>query len=264
MIIFSLLISLVLERLRITPDSWKVEGVAERWGMWLSDHDTTKKWYQNDIGAPLLLVAPALLLALILSLNSNALVLLIINILVLTLVLGCRPQRAALRAFLLAAHRGDDESREAQAAIIGSHGEKQLSTGQHLVWLNFRYYFAVAFWFVLFGAAGSLAYALLRAHADKFRTLMNWIDWVPVRIAGFGYLLVGHFSRGFPVWLKSFSQGASEQCEQLCEIAQSAEDVAVNEGDYTSEPVALLNLARRTMILWLAVIAGATLFGWVT
>ncbi|TRW50392.1 regulatory signaling modulator protein AmpE [Aliidiomarina halalkaliphila] len=262
MVVLSLLIALILERFRITPEGWQLEPTANRWDQWLSDHEQLGSWRQHDLLGPLLLISPAILLAFLLWLSNSILAMLIINVLVLTLAIGCRAQRTALRQFLLAANRGDEEARKEFANELRYVNDDELTIGQQLVWLNFRFYFAVAFWFAIFGAAGALAYTLLRARADSVPKLLAWVEWLPLRAAGFGFLLVGHFSRALPHWLKSFSAGVQNPPGTLGELASRAEEVLAEEDDHTSEPDALVNLVRRNMVLLLAVVAVATLFGW--
>lgn len=262
MVVLSLLIALILERLRITSDHWRLEPLVGWWDRWLFEHEKISQWRKHELVGPLLLVSPAILLAIVLLPAQGHLALLIVNVVVLSLAIGCRPQRTALRQFLLAANRGDQESRELHANTLRFVDDDELTLGQQLIWLNFRYYFAVAFWFAIFGAAGVLAYVLLRACADQEQKCLAWVEWIPVRVAGFGFLLVGHFSRGFPVWVKSLNHGIEQPPQVLGAIAQAAEYVDAEEGDFTAEPTAMVNLARRNVILLLVFVAIATLFGW--
>ena len=263
MIVFSLFIALILERLRLTPDIWKLTAVAERWDDWLNEKEEVSKWRAHDLFGPLLLLAPAILLAVLLWANQSVLAAMLLNIVVLTLVIGCRPQRQALRAYLLAAKRGDTEEQEQFADELRYHPNSDLRVGQQLVWLNFRYYAAVSLWFVLLGAPGALAYGLLRERAQVFPRILAWVEWLPLRIAAFGYLLVGHFSRGLPAWLDILPRGINEPELQLNSVAVAAEGIDVDDEDQAAEAEILVALARRNMILVLVVVAVLTLFGWV-
>ena len=263
MIVFSLFIALILERLRITPDIWKLTAIAERWDRWLSEKDDVSSWREHDLFGPLLVLAPAIVLALLMWINSSVLASVLVNIVVLTLVLGCRPQRAALRAYFLAAKRGDDEEMQEHMQVIRYPADTELRVGQQLVWLNFRYYAAVSLWFIILGAPGALAYGLLRERAEVFPKLLAWVEWLPLRIAAFGYLLVGHFTRGLAAWLDILPKGIHEPEQQLNSVAVAAEDIAVEEDDEVVEAEILVALARRNMILVLVAVAILTLFGWV-
>ncbi|MEI6894867.1 MAG: beta-lactamase regulator AmpE [Colwellia sp.] len=91
--------------------------------------------------------------------------------------------------------------------------------------------------------------------------VLFWLDWLPVRIASFGYMFVGHFSKAFPVWLESLFDIQKPTHLVLIDVAEKSEDIMLNEGDCTSEPCLLVNLAKRNVLLVLAVISILTLAG---
>src|SRR5690554_2658745 len=277
MIVLSLLVALMIERLRVSPAGWRLDNTAQQFDQWLLQHETFGAARKNEVFGPLMLLIPSLLLAILLLFGTGGLTEFLVNVAVLSLVLGCRVQREAVRDFFLAIERDDSDGIETaeagfEAAFDLSELEQssdedddeqyKISIGQRLVWMNFRYYFSVIFWFVLFGAAGALGYGLLRANENSCRPLMRWVDWLPVRVAGFAYLLVGHFSKGMPSWLASLGDTRSP-AGSLLAIARAAEDTAVDDDDRAQEPQALLGLARRATILLLVAIALATIFGWV-
>lgn len=263
MLVFSLFIALIIERLRVTPDAWQLDPLANRWDGWLREHDRTQDWHEHELFGPLLLIAPALLLAVLLWLAGGGLGSVLVSVLVLTLMIGCRPQRRALRDYFLAAERGDEDALTQASATLHYAEHEDMTIGRQIIWLNFRYYFAVSFWFILFGAAGALAYGLIRSRAADYPRLIAWVEWLPLRVAGFAYLLVGHFSRAMPVWLRVLGRAPEQPELQLTEIAVAAEDVNISADDNKSEAEVLVNLARRSMILLLVVVAVATLLGWV-
>ncbi|HLV48428.1 MAG TPA: regulatory signaling modulator protein AmpE [Aliidiomarina sp.] len=261
MIVLSLFVALMLERLRITPEGWQLDSTARKFDAWLYEHDTFSSARKNDVFGPLLLLIPALLLAVIMLFGVGGLATFFVNIAVLTLALGCRPYRAALKRWYLATERDDKEVQQEAAAVI-LQGDSNISLGQQLVWLNFRFYFSVVFWFVLFGAPGVLGYAILRANEKRVPQLISWVDWLPVRVAGLTFLLVGHFTRAMHAWLASIGLVQNSQ-EVLLQLAVAAEDFTADEDDESAEPQAMLGLARRATILLLAAIALASLLGWV-
>lgn len=81
------------------------------------------------------------------------------------------------------------------------------------------------------------------------------LDWLPVRIVSFGYMLVGHFSRAMPVWLDYLFEVNKSPYEMLTTVAQKSEDFMVEQGDCTAEPCLLVRLAKRTLLLCLAAIS---------
>jgi AmpE protein len=177
----------------------------------------------------------------------------------------------------------------------------QMGFGQALIWLNYRYYIAIMLFFTVFGAAGALFYRLLTTviehkkakcieaatkeeHANaetddsdaqhesnvtpdfskgcqNHHDVLFWLDWLPVRIASFGYMFVGHFSRALPIWLESIFDNNKPTHQVLIDVAQKSEDIMLNEEDCTAEPCLLVRLAKRNVLLVFAVISILTLAG---
>ncbi|RUO42905.1 hypothetical protein CWE15_05760 [Aliidiomarina taiwanensis] len=260
MIVFSLFIALVLERLRITPEGWQVNDAARRFDTWLSEHETYGKARGHATFGPFLLLLPAFLLAVLMLFNISGFAILLLNILVLTLAFNCRPYREALKRWYLATERDDTES-QATARRELLPDDSALSLGQQLVWLNFRYFFAVIVWFILLGAPGVLGYIFLRANAERISRFMGWVDWLPVRIAGVAFLLVGHFSNALQPWLSSLKATPDNQ-DVLLSLAEAAEAFPGDSEEESAEPQAMLGLARRATIILLVAVAVATLMGW--
>ncbi|KGJ92248.1 beta-lactamase regulator AmpE [Colwellia psychrerythraea] len=185
--------------------------------------------------------------------------------------------------------------------LLSDKNLPDMGFGQALIWLNYRYYIAIMLYFIVFGAAGALFYRLLttviehkkakcmaaankveQASAEENITdevhesnvtpdfskgcqnhhdVLFWLDWLPVRIASFGYMFVGHFSKALPVWLESLFDGKKPTHQVLIDVAEKSEDIMVNEDDCTAEPCLLVRLAKRNVLLVLAVISILTLAG---
>ncbi|WDD98432.1 beta-lactamase regulator AmpE [Thalassomonas actiniarum] len=88
-----------------------------------------------------------------------------------------------------------------------------------------------------------------------------WLDWIPVRLTSFGYMLVGHFSKALPVWLESLFDFSKQPSAILADVAQKSEDLMVDSEDCTAEPCLLVRLAKRNLLLLLAIISLLTLSG---
>ncbi len=91
--------------------------------------------------------------------------------------------------------------------------------------------------------------------------VLFWLDWLPVRITSFGYMFVGHFSNALPAWLDSLFDFSKPTHTILISVAKKAEDFMVNKEDCSEEPCLLVRLAKRTVLLLLAVISILTLVG---
>lgn len=95
----------------------------------------------------------------------------------------------------------------------------------------------------------------------SYQHILFYLDWLPVRITSFGYMFVGHFSKAFPVWLESVFDFTKPTHKVLIDVAQKSEDILVDNDDCTAEPCLLVRLAKRNVLLMLAVIAAMTLVG---
>jgi AmpE protein len=93
------------------------------------------------------------------------------------------------------------------------------------------------------------------------KDILFWVDWLPVRLVAFGYMLVGHFSKAMPVWLENLFDINKQPNQILISVAQKSEDFMVDPDDCTAEPCLLVRLAKRTLLLCLAVISVLILTG---
>jgi len=98
----------------------------------------------------------------------------------------------------------------------------------------------------------------------NYHDILFYIDWLPVRITSFGYMFVGHFSKAFPMWLENLFDVKKPAHEILIDVAQKSEDIMVEEDDCTAEPCLLVRLAKRNVLLMLAVISILTLLGMIS
>ncbi len=275
MVLIALLIALSIERLYHSPDALHWQFYLSRWQHWSASKLSDEKW-QSVLATFLRTIAPALFVGLLIQLLDNLLVTFLVSIAALLLAINCEPARVSYKTYLKAANRGDDETcQEYQRALsqYAGLGEKT-SVNQSLIWINYRHYLAVMFYFVLFGSVGALLYATFRIAADAennpesqdnstsyWSRLLWFADWVPARLAGFGLLIVGHFSRALPVWIQLTSTPYSEPKSLLFEVAENAEDTPQHPDDKTEHAMCQLKLMRRQQIFWVAVIAVLTLSG---
>lgn len=148
------------------------------------------------------------------------------------------------------------------------------SLGQTVVWLNFRYYCAILFWFVCFGGAGAVLYCMVRETADdkdekiraalpqdQLQKLLHLLDWIPARVCSAGYLLIGNFSRAAGVWVSYLLDFTSPAKSLITDIALAAETVDAAKCGKTDEATCMLKLAKRNVLFFLALVALLTLYG---
>ncbi len=212
--------------------------------------------------------------------------LLIFWILLGVLCIGAGQVRLHYHAYLQAASRDDSSAREAMASELTLiHGvphdcnetEFLRELQNALLWINFRFYLAPLFWFVVGGSWGPVTlvgYAFLRAwqswlarhHTPHQRQLsgidavLHVLDWVPVRLAGVAYALLGHGEKALPAWFSSLTDGHTSQYQVLTNLAQFslARDPHT---DKIQTPKAAVSMAKKCSFAIVVVVALLTIYG---
>ena len=286
MMLMSLLLVLSLERL-ITKDShWHIETYATKYRQLLVNN----KWLTEDSSSAYLFVSmllPPIILGVIEYWLLGAFLTFIEQSLVLFICVGCPALRATYKCFLNAADRGDLQACSMYTDQLGHCGTPNESDGtattegksfgQHLTWLNYQHYAAVMLWFIAFGAPGALFYSLSRSTTEAMcgenhplkesaGRLMFALDYIPVRITAFGMLMMGHFSRALPEWLKHALQFDISAYDVLTKISSKAEMLTPEEREAQAknaavEPKVLVKLAKRNVIFLLVITSALTLIG---
>lgn len=208
-------------------------------------------------------------------------------VLICLLCIGAGKYRQYYRAYLKAAREGDaamasNMARELvlfDSSAVDRGNSVQLSDLQNtLLWINLRYYLAPVFWFVACGFYGPVVlagYAFLRAY-QRFLTRYNspeqlaqsgvgyilyWVDWLPVRLAGLIYVLLGRGEKVLSVWVSSLKDFHSQQYQVLTGLAQ----LSLARDDSHSDPMqtlrAAVSLARKVTWTMVVVVALLTIFG---
>lgn len=275
MVLIALLVALSVERVYQAPAFWHVDFYLQRWLDWSLDK-VAKRGYQQRLqhsGWQLVwLLLPAVAAGVLISVLDHGLVTFIASIMVLLLCMNCQPARAAYKGYLQAVNRNQqDEAKQYQQQLQHWAGVADSTPVNQLVcWINYQQYLAVVFYFLFFGVFGALAYASIQLAAGRFSqrfdaapmTRLRWaVDFIPVRIAAFGLLIVGHFSRALPTWLSRLGNVKCSSLEVLCSVAERAEDVDHHQDDHTEVAAEQLKLMKRQQLLWLGVIALLTLGG---
>lgn len=293
MTLISMLIALIIERLAVRSEAWQFLFYAKKY-LSLSHSSGLSKISEDSKGQYLWVLLPGILYALLLWLVGSSLVTLVLNTLVLLVCIGCWHYRQLYKHYLNASERADNEAAfltmQQLSADVGLT-DSELSYGQRLVWLNFRYYAAVLFWFAILGGAGAIAYALLRQlnepatwdqpvklaeEGDEtaefvavaadipavFQQLMFWADWVPARLFGVGLALVGHFSRASSALLTFLGDFSSSSATVITTVAKAAEPLPDDAYNCAEETACMVQLAKRNVLFFLALVAVLTLSGW--
>jgi AmpE protein len=273
MTLISLLLVLLVERVTTKSQYWQADFYVNKY---LHKAETLGRSEEPSTswGLLLLIIVPSLLLYLVMHNLSAGLLDLILNTALLMVCMGCPAVRATYKCFLQAANRGDLQACSLYAEQIAEPEQGMEFFGQNLVWQNYRHYAAVILWFTALGAPGAVFYVLARSvqqrygnneskAAEQANKIMNILDWLPVRITALGFLLVGHFSRAFPVWLSYFPDTSVSAKNLLINVSKQAEEVEPDEHDCTEEPCTLVRLAKRNIMFLMVVIAILSLSGWI-
>ena len=280
MILVSIIISLILERLGARSQYWQishyVNGYLNRSGKLLSENGL----FGTAIGFLIWLLLPVVAVAFIYVFSDFVLWQLAINVAVLLVCFGCAKHRALYKSYLNALTRDDKTAASLYALQMGQkHLEDEEggeTFGQTLAWINFRFYCAVIFWFVMLGAPGAVLYAIVRTLADLVKEnhkvvfanrftllhkLLFWLDWLPARVASFGYLVIGNFNKGTSCWLHYVLDFKSPNRKVVTCTALAAEQVEQRYYGCAIEATCMIKLVKRNVLFYLVLIALLTLFG---
>ncbi|SUI04095.1 AmpE protein [Salmonella enterica subsp. indica] len=146
-----------------------------------------------------------------------------------------------------------------------------------LLWINFRFYLAPLFWFIVGGPWGPVTlvgYAFLRAWQTwlaRYQTphqrlqsgidaILHVLDWIPVRLAGVVYALLGHGEKALPAWFASLADLHTSQYQVLTRLAQFSL-ARETHTDKVETPKAAVSMAKKASFVVVVIIAMLTLYG---
>ena len=280
MILVSIIIALILERLGARSAHWQISHYANSYLNRSVNLLTNKGLFGTASGFLIWLLLPVIAVACLFFLSDFALWQLVFNVAVLLVCFGCAKQRALYKSYLNALTRGDQTAATLYALQLGQKRTEEQqggeTLGQTLAWVNFRFYCAVIFWFVILGVAGAVFYALVRTFADLvsdnrdeviakhfklIHRLLFWLDWLPARITSFGYLVIGNFNKGTSCWLRYVFDFSSPNRKVVTYTALAAEQVEKRYYGCTFEATCMIKLVKRNVLFYLVLIALMTLFG---
>ena len=125
------------------------------------------------------------------------------------------------------------------------------------------------FWFLLVGPAGALFYILSARYLEQLDhdadasvalQLIYWTEWLPARINGFVYALLGDFRRGLGAFLDTFSDTESAHAVILTNTLRAS--IVTEADDEEQELLELQWLLERSIWGWVAIAALLTIMGW--
>ena len=272
-----IVIVLSSERLLRLSAAWHWSTLLQRWLLWSQRQARVSGWLTHTPVALLWGLVPAGLISLLVAWLDIGIITFMAHMMLLLMVIACQPLRRLYREFLRASARGEHDLRQQRQADINERVGLELKQplAQTSVWINYRYYYAPIVAYLVGGPLLMLIYATGRYFDEQFarssnqrflplswQRLMHVLDWVPVRLASFGLLLVGHFHRAFPLWLELLGQWQLAANTLLSRVAHAAGEGPVSVDDNSSEAVNLLSLAKRNLLLLVCVVALMTIAGW--
>ncbi|GAA5193736.1 beta-lactamase regulator AmpE [Ferrimonas gelatinilytica] len=282
MALFTLLFVLLMERTQLLGKRLQFERFMASYRRWMFDDRALK----NPLKMLFVLLLPAVVVALLAKWLTGTLFglpHLLLWIVVGLLVFGHRALRDRFRHYLMAANRNDSQAcyhtletlDHAASEAADSPQTLGVQMGQVAAWLNYRYYAAVALYFVAFGPAAALFYSTVRGYHDHFAReqirrplvvpLMHLLDWVPARLVALGFALSGHFSKAMAVLLPRLFDPLCPARQLITEVALAAEETpepGEEDAPISVQPtVALLKLAKRNLVLLLVVVSVLTILG---
>ncbi|MBE0369371.1 beta-lactamase regulator AmpE [Pseudoalteromonas aurantia] len=281
MILISIILALALERLGARSLHWQIDYYLTRYLKAGYDNKTISKLLNKDMGFISYLLLPVLLIAAVYQVSDFIVWQFTINTVLLLICFGCAVPRRKYKGYLNALTRGDKEAATLYALQMG-----QIRTeceqdgewfGQTLAWINFRYYCAVMFWFVLLGIPGAVLYASIRSafdiaseqsqtspyarHQVRLNALLFILNWLPARLTSFGYLIIGNFSKGTHHFIKYALDFSTSNRKLVTTTALAAEQIEQQYVGCTYEATCMMRLVKRNVLLFLALVAALTLFG---
>lgn len=283
MALFSLLIAILVERLKLVPASWQCDRLLQSYQSAFFG-DKAALTTPNMI---LALILPAIVVYVLCWLASGILLgglSLALWVLIAIICFNHQRLRDIFKNYIQAACRSDVQACYHFAteldcsACLDAISERDLGVkvGQSVAWINYRYYGAVALFFILFGPVGAVFYCTVRFYAEESARkslnlplvtgVMAILDWLPSRIIAFGYVLSGQFTEGLVAWRRrAFGMDTSART-LLTETALAAQPLpeVSNAPICVQSTLALLVLSKRNFILIVTILSLLTIFGLVS
>ncbi|VTP15614.1 regulatory protein AmpE [Phytobacter ursingii] len=281
MTLFTMLLVLIAERLFKLGEHWQLDHRLEVLFRRVRHYSVLRTLLMTV----LTMLVAFLILQVLEGLFFNV-PLLVVWILLGLLCIGAGKVRLHYHAYLKAAARNDSHAHNAMANELtlihgippGCNEREYLRELQNaLLWINFRYYLAPLFWFIVGGVWGPVTlagYGFLRAWQSwlaRYETpnerqqsgidaILHVLDWIPVRLAGVVYALIGHGEKALPAWFASLTDRHSSQYHVLTRLAQFSL-AREPHMDKVATPKAAVSMAKKTSFVMVVVVALLTIYG---
>lgn len=288
MILIVILLALLCERLLGSFASWRNTQLFMPWITLVDKLLDKLKLRASGLRLFVLLLPPVLLVGWIQELPMGRLLELGLAFWVLVITLGPRDLGEQVSRYL-AAERGGKRSEAAEAGydLVGRAPPEDPAARTEAILESLfiracERVIALLFWFVLLGPVGAILYRLVCAStgsqsnstARSARRLRGWLSWLPAHIVATAYMLSGNFDAAARNWrrharrhwqttLKLRVDAANHQL--LADVGRAAlqQGKKTTPIDTAEEVERAIQLIGRADIIVLAMLAVATLLGWV-
>lgn len=131
--------------------------------------------------------------------------------------------------------------------------------------------FSLLFWFMVLGPFGAVLYHLtyiLLHHAKQnnygltnclteLNTLIEILDWIPVRLVSFTFALIGHFAPVFNLLIERLPAGLSENKNLIVDSGLIALNLNPHDSSHAdiAESYQALGLVNRALWTWIIILA---------
>ena len=281
MTLFTTLLVLIVERLFKLGEHWHLDHRLEAFFRRIKNFSMLRTLGMTAIAMGITFLLLRALEGLLFNAPTLA-----VWILIGLLCVGAGKVRLHYHAYLNAASRDDAHAREAMAnELTLIHGvppecnEREFlrELQNALLWINFRFYLAPLFWFIVGGSWGPvtlIGYAFLRAWQSWLAryqnphqrlqsgvdAILHVVDWIPVRLAGVVYALLGHGEKALPAWFASLADLRTSQYQVLTRLAQFSLARESHTGKVET-PKAAVSMAKKASFVVVVVIALLTIYG---
>lgn len=270
MTLIALLIVLTIERVATKSGAWQF---STWFNWWQAQPGVKHSAEKQGMSYWFWLMVPVLIVGMVYAGSSWLIVQFFFDIIIMLICIGSADYRASYKGYLNAASRNDTEARLLYAEQLGCNDTNNETLGQTLVWVNYRFYCAVLFWFAILGAPGAVLYCMVREAADKewsketsvhgnnLSVLLHLLDWIPVRLLAFGFMVIGNFSRAAGQMVTYLLDFKTPARQVVISVSGAAEEVDVPDCDCITEPGCMVRLAKRNVMFFMTLVALLTLYG---
>jgi membrane protein required for beta-lactamase induction len=204
---------------------------------------------------------------------------LILGVAVLLFCLGASPLQYKIESYLNPKEgKSSEDEAELKAYLkdagISTHSGFHRTVTNLMFWQSHERVFAIVFWFLILGPIGALVYRLISwfhdnalhgetlydNQAEDLAKVHKYAAWIPARLVGLSYTLVGNFMGSFDTWLKLAPNPALAQ-EVVVECGDASLGISATPANTSTkaENESTLKLIQRALLVWVLIIAVATL-----